>query len=184
VTRYFSDNGNIDINSSPTGVRLNKSSGRYVTPGNLTSSTFDTGTTDNTFTTLTWKPVSQDSAATLKFQLASNNDKTTWNYKGPDGTAATFYSVSGTSINPIHNHDRYIRYKVFESTTDTRVTPVLTSININYVAGCFTPGQAIFPDLTAGNNYSLDVSLAGYQTVNIPSLDISGNQTLEVLMSP
>jgi prepilin-type N-terminal cleavage/methylation domain-containing protein len=183
VTRYFSDDGNIDINSNPTGVRLRKVSGRYMASGQLISSTFDTGAASN-FTTLTWQPTSQNPATTLKFQLASNNDNATWDFVGPDGTSGTYYTVSGSNIAPVHDGDRYMRYKVFESTTDTRYTPVLTSMNINYVSGCFTPGQVSFGSLTAGNNYDLDVSLAGYQTTTINNLSIFGNQSIEVLLSP
>jgi type II secretory pathway pseudopilin PulG len=181
---YYSDNGNIDINSVPTGVRLVKISGRYVTPGVLESSTFDTGTSATHYLNLTWEPTSQSSGTTLKFQIATNNDKTTWNFVGPDGTVNTYYTVSGTSINALHNGDRYVRYRVYESTTDDKHTPILTSVAVNYVSGCFTPGQTAFPDLTAGNNYDLFVSLSGYADQQINSLDINGNQYIEVLMSP
>jgi prepilin-type N-terminal cleavage/methylation domain-containing protein len=183
TTRYFSDDGNIDINSNPTGVRLKKVSSKYVVSGQLISSTFDTGASSN-FTTLTWQPTSQNVNTTLKFQIATNNDNATWNFLGPDGTGSTFYTVSGTNIASVHDNDRYVRYKVFESTTNDKYTPVLTSLNINYVSGCFTPGQVSFDSLTAGNNYDLDVSFASYQTSTINSLNIFGNQKIEVLLSP
>lgn len=182
-TRYSSDDGNIDINSVPTGVRLKKTSGNYAVSGQLYSSTFDTGTASTNFTTITWLPTSQNPATTLGFQIATNNDNLTWNYLGPDGTANTYYTVSGTTINAVHNGNRYIRYRVVLSTTDPKYTPILTSLGINYVSGCFTPGQTIFLNLTSGNNYSLDVSLAGYVTKTITSLDINGNQILTVLLS-
>ena len=181
--RYFADDGNIDINSMPTGVRLKKVTGQYVFSGWLESSTFDTGGSSN-FTIISWEPTSQDPAATLKFQIATNNDNLTWNYKGPDGTAGTFYTVPGTSMSAVHDNDRYVRYKMFLSTTNDKKTPIATSVHTNYVSGCFTPGQVMFPDLTNGNNYDLDITLAGYQTQVINSLDINSHQVLEVLMSP
>jgi hypothetical protein len=46
------------------------------------------------------------------------------------------------------------------------------------------PGQAIFSELTAGSNYDVDVALAGFQPVILTGLNINGNQTLEVMMSP
>lgn len=183
-TRYSTDDGNIDINSVPTGIRLKKTSGRYATSGELYSSSFDSGTSATNYTTITWLPTSQNPATTLQFQIATNNDNATWNYRGPDGTANTYYTVSGTTINAVHNGNRYIRYRALLSTTDDKYTPILTSLGINYVSGCFTPGQTIFTDLTAGNNYSLDVNLTGYQATVIDSLDINGNQTLTVLLSP
>ncbi len=182
--RYFQDDANIDINSAPTGVRLKKTSGNYAASGWLESSTYDTGTSASNFTTITWQPTSQDAAAALKFQIASNNDNATWLYLGPDGTSSTYYTVSGTSISSAHDNNRYVRYKAFLSTTNNKKTPVLTSISINYVSGCFTPGQVWFGSLTQGNNYDLDVTLSGYQNAVVNNLDVGGNQTLEVLMSP
>ncbi len=182
---YFADDGNIDVNSAPTGVRLKKISGRYQPAGWLESSVFDTGSDASQFTTLSWEPAGQNPAATLEFQLASSNDiNGPWNYAGPDGTADSFYLTAGTNISAVHNNNRYIRYKVYLSTTDNRETPILTSLQINYVSGCFTPGQVWFGNLTQGNNYSLEVSLPGYQTVIIDPLDVNGNQSYEVLMSP
>lgn len=176
-TRYFADDGNIDTITLPAGVRLKKNGGSYAPSGVLESSTFDTGAASS-FTTISWQPPSQVNGTALKFQVASNTDNATWNYKGPDGTASTYYTVSGNTINAVHNNDRYVRYKAFLSTTDNTKTPVLASVNINYVSGCFTPGQVMFPNLTASNNqdYSLDVSLSGYQTQTISGMNMSGNQ--------
>jgi hypothetical protein len=183
TTQYFVDDGNVDINSIPTGLRLKKTAGDYASSGWLESSTFDTGANTTNYTTLTWAPSSQDPATTLKFQIAANNDNATWNYLGPDGTAGTYYTVSGSNISSALDNSRYARYRVFLSTTDTKSTPILTSVNINYVSGCFSPGQSIFTSLTSGNNYNLDVSLSGYQTYTNSSFTINGNQTLEVLLS-
>jgi hypothetical protein len=182
-TRYFSDDGNVDINSVPTGLRLKKVTGQYLPAGEMTSSTFDTGAASN-FTTLTWQPTSQDPATALKFQIASNNDNATWNFLGPDGTAATYYTVSGTNISAVHDGNRYVRYKAFLSTSSNSKTPVLTGVSINYVSGCFTPGQVSFGSLTAGNNYDLNVTMSGYSNFTASNLNISGNQMIEVLMSP
>jgi hypothetical protein len=182
---YFQDNGNIDVNSAPTGVRLLKTSGRYTTAtGTVESSTFDTGTNATNYTIISWRPSSQSASTTLAFQVAANNDNATWNYVGPDGTPNTYFAVPGTDIGPIIDNNRYVRYKAYLSTQDDKKTPVLTSINLNFVTGCFTPGQTMFTALTAGNNYNLTVSLAGYSDQVINSLTITANQTIEVLMSP
>jgi prepilin-type N-terminal cleavage/methylation domain-containing protein len=182
-SRYFIDDGNIDNSTMPTALRLNQVAGNYVSSGVLESSSFDTGASSN-FTTLTWEPTSQNPLTSVKFQLASNNDNTTWDFVGPDGTAGTYYTVSGTSLSSVHDNNQYMRYKVFLESQDQNFTPVLTSALINYVSGCYTPGQSMFPNLTAGNNYDLEVSLAGYSSQTINSLNINGNQLLEVLMSP
>lgn len=183
-TKYYQDNGNIAVGGTPSGLRLRKSGGKYLTPGTLTSSTFDTGTTVTTYTTITWQPTSQTQSTSISFQIATNNDNATWNFIGPDGTAGTYYTTPGTTMSSTHNNNRYVRYKVYLATTNTSQTPVLTSLNINYVSGCFTPGQAIFPGLSSSSSYSLTVSMPGYQTQTINDLSISGYKTLEILLSP
>ena len=182
-TKYSFDDGNIDTATLPTGVRLAKLGGTYQTAGYLISSTFDSGTNSTAYTTLTWAPTSQNPATALKFQIATNNDNATWNYLGPDGTAGTYYTTSGTSVGAANNTGRYVRYKAFLSTSNTTVTPVLSNINVNYVSGCFTPGQTMFSGLTASGNYSATVSLAGYQTQTVSSLNISGYNVLQILLS-
>lgn len=182
TTKYFEDNGNVVGNS--LGLQLRKSGSKYVTPGTLTSSTFDTGTASTTYTTITWQPTSQAQYTNIKFQIATNNDNATWNFIGPDGTASTYYTISGSTIGPVHNENRYIRYKVYLSTSNTSRTPVLTSLNINYVSGCFTPGQVMFPGISAASEYSVIVDLSGYQTQTIDNLTLSGDSAIQILLSP
>jgi len=181
--KYFSDDGNVSDSQIPSGLRLTYFNGAYVNSGVLTSSTFDTGTDATTYTSLQWQPTSQDPSTSIKFQIATNNDNIAWNYLGPDGTENSYYTVPGTTINPIHNQSRYIRYKAFLLTQDNSKTPVLTSLNINYVSGCFTPGQAMFAGLSSGPDYQLTVSLNGYQTQTISDINIDGYGLLEILLS-
>ncbi len=182
--KYWTDDGNIN-NTSPSGqIQLRKTGSNYSPAGWLESSTYDTGTSATQFTNITWQPLSQNANTVLKFQLASNNDNTTWDYVGPDGTAATYYTVSGTSMSANLNSKRYIRYKAFLSTTNSSFTPVLTSLNINYVSGCRTPGQVLFNNSLPQGSYTLTVSMTGYSTQTFNNLNISGNQTLTVQMAP
>ena len=187
---WFAGNGEIDNNVSadllPYALRLLSydQGASYVSSGTLTSSVFDTGTASTTYSTLNWQPTSQDPATNLKFQIATSNDNTattSWNFTGPDGTSASFYTTPGTTINS--QSARYVRYQAFLSTTNNTKTPVLSNVNVNYVAGCFTPGQAFFPTLTANANYTLIVSAPNYSTQTISNLNIAGNQTLTVSLS-
>lgn len=180
-TQYFSDDGNIE-NSGP-GVTLALLGAAYVPAGQFISSTFDTGGSSN-YTTMEWEPTSQNPATNLRFQVASNGDNATWNFIGPDGTAATYYTVPSTSLNSIHNGDRYVRYKAYLETNDNAFTPNLSNVKINYVSGCNTPGQVVFTGLNSGNNYDLAVSMSGYSNYTANNLNINGNQVLEVLMAP
>jgi len=185
TTKYFQDDGNVDTTSTPLAIRLLSSNGHTLSnSGYLESSTFDTGSTSATYTTLTWQPTSQDPAATVKFQIATNNDNATWNYIGPNGTNGTFYTTSGSTICSSNNNNRYMRYKVYLSTTNNTKNPTITNISINYVSGCFTPGQVIFPGITAKNGYQVVITLAGYLTKTVSNLNISGYQVLQVLLTP
>ncbi|MBP9686687.1 MAG: hypothetical protein KBD66_02720, partial [Candidatus Doudnabacteria bacterium] len=182
-SQYSDDSGTVDAHSVPTGLRLEKTAGDYAASGWLESSTFDTGTDATNFTTLTFAPLAQDPTTTLRFQVAANNDNATWDFIGPDGTASTYYTVSGTNLHADLDGNRYVRYKVFLATTNTARTPVLTSIGLNYVSGCFSPGQSMFSNLTAGNNYTIEVGMTGYQTYTANSVQVGGTQVLEVLLS-
>lgn len=183
-TKYFSDDGNIKNTGSPAGLRLKKIGSKYANSGSVVSSTFDTGTALTEYTTISWQPTSQDPKTSIGFQIATNNDNATWDFLGPDGTSGTYYTVPGTSINTTHNNNRYIRYKVFLESTTGAKTPVLTSININYVSGCFTPGQVIFDNIPAYSGYTVTVSMGGYQTTIVDPVTINGNNILQVLLSP
>lgn len=178
--KYFQDSGTVTTDILPLGVRLLKIGEYYVDSGDLISSTFDTGTGNTTYSTLTWEPTSQDADTNIKFQVAANNDKLTWDFVGPDGTSSTFYTTSGSTITHQDNK-RYIRYKVFLSTDNNQKTPVLSSVNISYVSGCFTPGQIMFAGIDSGS-YEISVSMTGYQT-ETRTLNVEGNKTEEVLLS-
>jgi len=183
TTKYYQSTG-ISTTDLPYAVRLSNSNGSTtVSSGWLISSSFDTGTASSTYSTLSWQPTSQDPAATLKFQIATNNDDITWNFLGPDGTASTYYTVPGTSINAVHNNNRYVRYKAYLSTTNNSKNPTLTSVNLNYVSGCFAPGQAMYAGLSAGSNYQATISMTGYQTQTISNINISGYNVLQVSLA-
>ena len=181
AARYFDDDGNIN-NSAPSGIELAENGGLYVASGYLISSTFDTGTDLTAYTTLNWQPASQDPSASLKFQIATNNDNLTWNFLGPDGTSSTYYAVPGATISSAHNNERYARYKVFLSTEDPSKTPVLANINLNYISGCFTPGQVIFTELLPSDTYQIIISMPGYQTKVINDIHIGGYGFLETYL--
>ncbi|OGN94727.1 MAG: hypothetical protein A2Y89_01260 [Chloroflexi bacterium RBG_13_51_18] len=109
----------------------------YYTSGNLTSSAYDTGGASD-FGNISWTAATPSGTA-IKFQIATNNDSATWDFKGPDGTSGTYYTSSGAAIWSGHDSDRYIKYKAFFSTSDTGVTPVLNDISINYTPWVILP---------------------------------------------
>ena len=102
----------------------------YYASGNLTSAAYDTGNAAD-FGSISWT-VTTPPGTSVKFQIATNNDSSTWFFKGPDGTPATYYTSSGAAIWSGHDSDRYIKYQAFLSTADTGVTPVLQDVTITY----------------------------------------------------
>ncbi|MBL7210088.1 MAG: hypothetical protein ISS52_08315, partial [Dehalococcoidia bacterium] len=73
------------------------------------------------------------SGTEAKFQIATNNDNSTWNFVGPDGASNTYYTTGGTPIWSGHDDDRYIKYKAYLQTAiDPGQTPELKQVWITY----------------------------------------------------
>ncbi len=184
-SKYFDSDGNIEIENPAGELRLKKTFEQYESKGTLISSTFDTGSESN-FHQILWQPHDQPPETgpeSIKFQIATNNDKTTWNFLGPDGTANTFYTLNKTNINPVHNGDRYLRYKVFLATNNPEFTPNLAEVAFTFTSSCVPPGQVIFENLEAGN-YTLTVSKPGYD-VSENAIEISQPwQQYEIFLNP
>lgn len=174
-SRFFSSDGGIDTATTSGLLRLVNAGSAYVSSGELESSTIDFG--DNaTFRQLIWSPQNQPSgigAIPVRFQIATNTDNTTWNFLGPDGTAGSYYSATPADIAAVHTGDRYLRYKLFLSTTDASKTPSITDVAFTYSAGCLPPGQVDFGGLSNGT-YDITVSKSGFATVD-KAITISGN---------
>jgi hypothetical protein len=182
--KFFSS-GNVEYSDYSGELRLDKPGTRYVSSGSLISSTFDLGSGVN-FQQILWQPQSQPSKTgqdSVKFQIATNNDKETWNFLGPDGTADTFYILTSNGINPVHNNDRYLRYKVFLSTADTKYSPSVSDVQLTFTSACVPPGQVIFSGLGSGT-YNLSVSKSGYHTYSGTVSVSSSWQKKEVILNP
>jgi len=185
TARYFGSDGNIEINN-PTGeLRLRKTFDEYAASGYLISSTFDTGSASN-FHQILWQPQSQPpdtSASSVRFQVATNNDKTAWNFLGPGAGVDTYYTLADQNINSLHNGDRYFRYKAFLGTASTTWTPTISDISFTFTSSCVPPGQVLFTGLGLGD-YTITVSKSGYQTFT-DTINISAPwQQREVILSP
>jgi len=184
--KHFASDGNLDI-ANPTGeLRLKQVFAAYETSGVITSSTLDTGSVSN-FHQVVWQPQDQpipSGTNSVKFQIATNNDQTTWNFLGPDGTSNTYYTLANPIINATHNGDRYIRYKMFMKTDDQTFTPNISDVSITFTSSCVAPGQVSFASLAAGG-YTMTVSRTGYQTsVSTVTITSAGWQQQEVVLTP
>lgn len=184
-TRYFDSDGNIDIGPPAGELKLRKIGSNYQTSGWLESSTFDTGSVSD-FHNITWQPTNQPVETgpnPVKFQVASNNDNATWNFGGPDGTAATYYTLANTNLGN-HNGKRYLRYRAFLSTADDKKTPNVSDISFTFTSACVSAGQAFFNALSSGI-YTMTVTHPNYQTFIDDDVSISSNyQQREVILSP
>jgi type II secretory pathway pseudopilin PulG len=101
--------------------------GGFQTSGTFDSSSFDAGASA-AFNYITFT-VTEPASTNIRFQVATNNDNATWNYAGPDGTAATYYdSPQSIRLNTV---GRYLRYRATFSGPGTS-TPALSDISINY----------------------------------------------------
>lgn len=164
--RYWSDDGNVDVSTSPGDVTLEFVGASYLPSGEFESSIFDLGTTVE-FIDMDWEPFAQPAetgASSLRFQIATAASSTppSWDYLGPDGTASTYYDENAVSIHESHDNDQFLRYKAFFSTADTDFTPTLSDLTISYTTACTPPGQAYFGGLSE-TDYTVDVAATGYQ---------------------
>ncbi|MBN1585330.1 carboxypeptidase regulatory-like domain-containing protein [Candidatus Uhrbacteria bacterium] len=161
---YFGQDGH--VNDQTAGqVRLRKPGTRYDPSGYLTSSTFDLGTSSD-FHQIFWLPQNQPSQTgtdSVRMQVAANDDNLTWDFVGPDGTDGTYYTLTDQNIWSGHDGRRYLRYRLFLQTANTRYTPTVSDVLFSFTAGCLPPGQVSFAGL-GQYGYTLTVSKGGYST--------------------
>jgi len=176
---YLIGDGSVDDTTSPGNLSLKNISGNYLSSGNLTSSTFDTGATSN-FKQIIWNPATepiQTGTMSVRLQIATNNDNKTWNFAGPDGTSSSYYTAQNQNIATIHNGDRYLRYRLYLSTINTLYTPTISDISVTYSSSCIPPGQVSFSALSLGT-YTISISKTGYQSTS-RNVTISNNWSKE-----
>lgn len=180
-TKYFSGL-NIEDNDPSGEIRLSEVLGEYESDGYLESSTFDTGSAGN-FYNINWIPIDQPGSTNVKFQIATNNDKSTWNYVGPDGTSGSYFTSSGETLGAYHTGNRYMRYKALLHTDIATSTPNISSVSFGFTSDCVPSGQVFFDGLSIGN-YEIDVTKGGYNTVVAEPVSVSGAwQEKTILMS-
>jgi hypothetical protein len=155
-TDYANGNRVVSINSggtwtvpTSTGTARDLVFTTYMQTGNAPAGDFISSLKDsnppfgNTFwTTLSWT-ATVPANTTLQFQVAgSNNFAGPFNFVGPDGTPATFYTTSPGNLNQFFLF-RYLKYKAYLTTTNGTLTPTLADVTV-----CFNnPTTAADSDL-------------------------------------
>ena len=183
--KYWSDSASLNVTGSPGDVSLAKIGMNYATSGYLESSTLDIGS-GITYRNVVFDPYTappQSGADSIRLQLATSPTSTpaVWNFIGPDGTAASYYTPTSTVIYSGHAGDRYVRYRLYLSTQNSVYTPQISELAFTYTSDCTPPGQAFFPGLS-GATYTLGITRSGYTTANT-SISVSGATEATVSMS-
>lgn len=166
-TRYFSSDGNIEDNLPAGELKLKEIFGVYQLHGELISSIFDIGSAAN-FHQILWSPTNQPpdtGSPNVRFQIATEDvidGNETWTFRGPDGTAGTYYTLGDQTINSVHDADRYLRYKLVLDTALSSATPIISDVSFTFTTECIPPGQVLFGGLAAGD-YTYTVTKTGYQ---------------------
>lgn len=177
--QYDSKSVNMEESNPPGELRIKLVNGKYASMSDewLISQTIDFGAASIAFFGLDWNPTSQPPQAgpdSLKIQLAGNNDNSTWNFVGPDGTAGSYYTVSNTQIHSSHNGKRYLRYKAILRTENHDFTPRLEDITFNFRSPCIPNGQSYSSGLTQAT-YTVTIEKSGYQTFTDTAVIIDEN---------
>lgn len=167
--QFFQKSQNVEEASPAGDLKIKQINGKYASLSLewLESNTFDLGVAAN-FYRIKWNPSSQPPQAgldSLKLQIATNNDNSTWNFAGPDGSSNTYYTNPASVIFGGHNNNRYFRYKVYLMTQDHNFTPVLQDVEIEFSSSCIPSGQSFFSGLSAGT-YNVLIQKIGYQDFN------------------
>jgi hypothetical protein len=106
----------------------------FAASGDLVSSLKDGNPAAGTFnhwSYISWNAVTPANT-TLKFQVAASNSPFgPFNFVGPDGTAATFFTTINSSLFQFGSL-RYLKYKAYLSTTNSAVTPTLNDVTVCY----------------------------------------------------
>ena len=150
----------------------------YSAAGNLVSGTKDASpvaSNTTTWTTISWTAATPANTS-IKFQVAaSNNANGTFNFVGPDGTAATFYTTSGASLSQF-NGLRYLKYKAYLATTNSAVTPTLSDVTICYTNPRVWTG-AVSSDWSNAANWTAGGIPGSNDRAIIPASGVTNNPT-------
>jgi hypothetical protein len=192
--------------SPPTAVDMVFTT--YISTGYAPSATFVSSMRDANpaagsvphWTTLTFTDT-MPANTSIKFQVAgSNSPYGPWNYVGPDGTASTFFTTSGASLSQF-NGNRYLRYEAILSSSNSLVTPSLSSVqtcfqdvspaapttlNVATATGTYGGTTTLSATLTSGGNgvsgetvtFTLNGSGVGGATTNASGVATLSNVSL------
>ncbi|MFA5392704.1 MAG: hypothetical protein WC306_03455 [Candidatus Paceibacterota bacterium] len=108
----------------------------YVSSGTFTSRVIDTGVNStNALGALTYVATTP-TGTTCELQMAGSSDNVIWSsFIGPDGTTGSYFTSSSTTIPSSLYNKRYLKYKVYLSTSNTSATPEFSSASATFTSG-------------------------------------------------
>ncbi len=111
-------------------ISIAYTAGASAAAGNFISSTFDAGANVG-FNRVTWSETTSANNQ-VTFQVAVNSDNTTFEFHGPDGTTSSYYSLTNGAIALVDASGRYLKYKIYMTTTLASDKPVVADVTVNY----------------------------------------------------
>lgn len=124
--------------------------GLYETSGTWESATFDTAAGSEVFGTMGLTG-SEPAGTTLQVQVATSDIDPPTAFTGPDGTAATHFTLANlpSAVDFSHDGDRYVRIRAELATTSPAdVTPQLDSAAVDYNLPRLARAPGTSPTLT------------------------------------
>ena len=124
--------GAAGINNNDFGFKVYVNNG-FTAAGNLVSGLKDSNPGGITpyphWFTMSWN-ATVPANTTLRFQAAGSNSQFgPFNFVGPDGTAATFFTTSPANVTQF-NGNRYLKYKAFLTTSNGAASPTLNDVTL------------------------------------------------------
>ena len=122
-------------------------------------------------TTVFWNTLSWNAAApagtSVQFQIAASTDASgPFNFVGPDGTAASYFTTSGASLAQFNGH-RYLQYRAYLSTADATLTPTLSDVSVCFINASVPSVTGIAPAAGAGGS---EVTITGTGLIGATSV--------------
>ena len=106
----------------------------YTASGDLISAVIDSNPVSGlspVWTSLAWTATTP-TGTSIQFQAAASSSATgPFNFVGPDGTAASYFTYSGVSLRQFHGL-RYLQYRAFLTSSAAGATPVLQDVTVSY----------------------------------------------------
>ena len=133
---------------TPTATTGSEES-RYELAGTWTSQTVDTGGAA-LYDTIDWT-AAIPTGTTVRAQIATAPLAAgPYNFVGPDGSPATFFTVSGAAIDATNDGDQFFQVRMYLDTTEGHVTPEVDVLTVTYELPGIIRGT-IFDDSTTPN---------------------------------